>query len=81
MIAAVNVADEIIKWAIPVVGAGILALIRLAYRSLRHLEEVGTKVDDLHRYTRYHLGPNGDSPAIHTRLQALERAHGIKEGP
>lgn len=81
MIASVSVFDEVIKWAIPAGGAGILAVIRLMYQALRKLDVLGEKVADLHHYTRYHLGPNGEATPIHTRLGALERVHDLEVGP
>ena len=47
----------------------------------RRFDQLDGKVDELHRYARYHLGPNGDAVPIHTRLRMLERVHDLEEGP
>lgn len=72
MFAAVNVWDEILKWAIPFACVGIVAIIRQVATAVRHVREVGAQIEQLHDYTRYHLGPNGASPALHARIANLE---------
>lgn len=81
MVASINIVDELLKWAIPAACLGIVGIVKLSFNAIAHLKDVGRKVEDLHGYTRYHLGPNGDSPAIHARLAELERFHGIHEQP
>lgn len=41
------------------------------------LEPLTERFDAHEHYVRHHLGPNSTSPAIHERLAALERAHGL----
>lgn len=35
--------------------------------------ELDAKIDDLHGYTRYHLGPNGTAKSIHRRVEDLAK--------
>ncbi len=36
-------------------------------------EPVISRIDEHETYVKHHLGPNGDTPAIHTRLAQLEK--------
>ena len=63
-------------------AAGGAASIWRVVRSLKRwiTAELGTKLDaiaerlgEVEHLTRYHLGPNGDSPKLHERIGALER--------
>lgn len=35
-------------------------------------EPIIDRIDEHERYVKHHLGPNGDTPAIHERLRDLE---------
>lgn len=37
------------------------------------VQQLSGKVQALDDYARYHLGPNGSAPALHVRIDALEK--------
>lgn len=41
--------------------------------------ETGKEVRDTGHLVRYHLGPNGETKALHKRVGDIERANGIED--
>lgn len=76
---AASHAAEWRDWAELILGGS--ALLGVGWRMLRRIshlldeiKELATKVIDLTHLTRYHLGPNGDSPQIHKRIEAIDES-------
>lgn len=70
-----------LSWWAAFAGGAVAALWR-AVRALKSwmTSELGGKLDQIserlasvEHLTRYHLGPNGESPKLHERIAALER--------
>lgn len=81
MIAQIPVLVQDASWWLASVSGGILVVRRgvIALKAWM-TTELGGKLDDIQsrlaeveHLTKYHLGPNGDSPKLHERIGALER--------
>lgn len=40
--------------------------------------DASERLNELFRLTRYHTGPNGDSPPLHSRIQRIETEVGLR---
>ena len=45
----------------------------------RRQDGIGTEVSATSHLVRYHLGPNGETKALHHRVSDIERANGIED--
>lgn len=76
-----QVEAEAVGWLVPAVLMGTVWLIRQAGRLVRKIDAIGVDLAEVKKVTKHHLGPNGDTPPIHSRLRAIEAAHDLEVGP
>lgn len=84
-----NIFNDMDDWeTLVAIAVGITALFGASVcvgKFLKWLAKVSTEAvslavdhSDTGKLVKYHLGPNGTTPAIHTRLRRLEEAHNIE---
>lgn len=58
-----------------VIGAlyAVGRLIRSSWRFVKNVDETLTVTKETHHLVRHHLGPNGLTPPLHTRVAGIER--------
>jgi hypothetical protein len=60
---------------VALIGAlyGIGRVIRSSWRFVKNVDETLTVTKQTHHLVRHHLGPNGSTPPLHTRVAGIER--------
>lgn len=61
------------RWLARGVEAGIADLASKVDSTRADVNDVKADLKEHRAYTKYHLGPNGDSPRLHDRVERIER--------